>query len=200
MNRENLRFLLGIKPQVFVRLYWKIIPSEIVRLPKTMAIPQSLCSILGAGLVTIAGCMIPLNRPLLSYFSVISGLASAQAATPLSQSLYGKPVVVVIYAKWCGNCQAIAPTLAALRKEYGERIHYITFDVSTRTTALKSAALADNYGLSTFFDSYKARTSTVAVFDPLTGHIVKLFRNNRNLVDYRQIIEKQLVYQDGESI
>jgi thiol-disulfide isomerase/thioredoxin len=165
-----------------------------------MAIPKSLCSIFGAGLVTTAGCMIPLNRPLPSYFSVIPGIASAQAATPLSQSLYGKPVVVVIYAKWCGNCQAIAPTLAALRKEYGERIHYITFDVSTRTTALKSAALADNYGLSTFFDSYKARTSTVAVFDPLTGHIVKLFRNNQNLLDYRQVIEKQLLHQDGESI
>jgi thiol-disulfide isomerase/thioredoxin len=200
MNTENLRFLLGVKPQVFVRLYWKIISSEIVRLPKTMAIPKSLCSILGAGLLTTAGGMIPLNRPLPAQFLVIPGLASAQAATPLSQSLYGKPVVVVIYAKWCSNCQAIAPTLTALRKEYGERIHYITFDVSTRTTALKSAALADNYGLSTFFDSYKARTSTVAVFDPLTGHIVKLFRNNRNLVDYRQIIEKQLVHQDGESI
>jgi thiol-disulfide isomerase/thioredoxin len=165
-----------------------------------MAIPKSLCSLLGTGLVTLAGGMISLNHPLPSHLSSIPRLASAQAATPLSQSLYGKPVVVVIYAKWCSNCQAIAPTLAALRKEYGERIHYITFDVSTRTTALTSAKLADDYGLGTFFDSYKARTSTVAVFDPLTGHIVKLFRNNRNLADYQRVIESQLVYQDGESI
>lgn len=169
-----------------------------------MAIPKSLYSLLGASLVTIAGCTISLNRLLppnsLAHLAAVPGLAPVQAATPLSQSLLGKPVVVVIYAKWCGNCQAIAPTLATLRREYGERIHYITFDVTTRSTALKSAQLADNYGLSTFFDSYKARTSTVAVFDPLTGHIVKLFRNNRNLADYQQVIEKQLVHQDGESI
>jgi thiol-disulfide isomerase/thioredoxin len=165
-----------------------------------MAIPKSLRSILGAGLVTIAGFTMAWNRPFLSLFSSNPVMAPAQAATPLSQSLYGKPVVVVIHASWCSNCQAIAPTLETLRREYGEKIHYITFDVTDRNKALQSAALAESYGLSTFFDSYKARTSTVAVFDPLTGHIVKMFQNHRNLGDYRQVIEKQLVYNDGESI
>jgi thiol-disulfide isomerase/thioredoxin len=163
-----------------------------------MLISRSLYLMLGASLMAIAGSAL-LSRDVVPFPSMAT-IAPAQAAIPLDETLYGKPVVVEIYAKWCTRCQRIAPALATLRKQYKGKIHYIAFDVTDRATSLRSAKLAKSYGLSTFFDNYKARTSTVAIFDPLNGHIVKIYQNNRNFADYKAILEKEIIRQDGGSI
>jgi thiol-disulfide isomerase/thioredoxin len=163
-----------------------------------MLISRFLYSMLGASAMAIAGSML-LSRDVVP-FPPLATVAPAQAAVPLDESLYGKPVVVEIYAKWCTRCQTIAPTLATLRKQYKGKIHYIAFDVSDPKTSQRSAQLAKSYGLSTFFDNYKARTSTVAIFDPLNGHIVKIYQNNRNFADYKTILEQEIRRQDSGSI
>ncbi len=41
----------------------------------------------------------------------------------------GKPVMVDFWAPWCGPCKAIAPTVEALEKEYGEKITFAKVNV-----------------------------------------------------------------------
>lgn len=54
----------------------------------------------------------------------------AAAATPLEQAVVnGKPSLVEFYANWCTSCQAMVGDIAALEKEYGDRINFVMLNV-----------------------------------------------------------------------
>jgi thiol-disulfide isomerase/thioredoxin len=44
--------------------------------------------------------------------------APTKSALALAKELQGKPVVVDIYATWCGACKNIAPTLSSIKQQY----------------------------------------------------------------------------------
>ncbi len=110
--------------------------------------------------------------------------ASSEATQGLAQQLQGKPVVVDIYADWCAGCKKIKPTLEALKKEYGDTANFVVFDVTDKSTTEASEAKAKELGLSDVFAKHKAKTATVAVMNPETGKVVKLFQKNTNKADY----------------
>jgi thiol-disulfide isomerase/thioredoxin len=147
-------------------------------------------------LAVLVGASIAMSTTALTFavlpmqHSAIAGSnKSTPAKSPLAKELQGKPVVVDIYATWCGACKNIAPTLSNVKQQYKDKVNFVVFDVSDRKTTEASAAKAQKLGLTSFFEANKSRTSTVGVIDPRNGQIVKQFFNNANAKDYTAAIE-----------
>ncbi|MDX2228938.1 MAG: thioredoxin family protein [Leptolyngbyaceae cyanobacterium bins.349] len=56
--------------------------------------------------------------------------AMAEAAVPYEVALTnGKPTLMEFYANWCTSCQAMAPDLAAMKQQYGDRVNFVMLNV-----------------------------------------------------------------------
>ena len=116
----------------------------------------------------------------------------ARSENALARQLQGKPVVVDIYASWCPACRNIAPVLSQLKQKYKNKVNFIVLDVRDRESVSDSNRMAKKLGLSQFFNTYKAQTSTVAIMNPATGKVIKQFRNNADLAEYTAILDRSI--------
>jgi len=123
--------------------------------------------------------------------AVAAGGWVAQARTAaLAFSLQGKPVVVDIYASWCGACRTIAPTLRSLQQQKAGKATFVKFDVSDASKLKASRARAKELGLGAFLEANRSQTSLVAVINPATGATVQTFRASTDERAYSSAIQK----------
>jgi thiol-disulfide isomerase/thioredoxin len=110
----------------------------------------------------------------------------------LASSLQGKPVLIDIYATWCGRCKTIAPTLSQIKEKYKNKVHFLVFDVSDRRTLAQAEVQAENLGLKNYFTLNRTYTSLVSILDPRTGEVIDEFQGNPNLQEYVVAIDKAI--------
>ncbi|MBV9402830.1 MAG: TlpA family protein disulfide reductase [Candidatus Eremiobacteraeota bacterium] len=99
-------------------------------------------------------------------------------------SLHGKPVYLNFFATWCAPCNAEAPDINALQKQY-QRRGFVTIGVDEREDADKAKSFVHKFGLSykavvdengDVLNPYGAIGLPVHVFIDRRGN-VKLIRN-----------------------
>lgn len=159
---------------------------------KKHLIPLTLLGLCGVSFATISKmatsvASLPISTPNSSI-----KIARANDGGRLAKELQGKPVLVDIYATWCGGCQSIKPTLSTLEKQYSGKVNFVVFDVTDKTKTEMSQARAQKLGLSDFFAENKSRTSTVAIMNPATGKILKLYQANPNLNEYKAVLDSAI--------
>jgi thiol-disulfide isomerase/thioredoxin len=151
-----------------------------------VAIVTTIATSLTIGITSIEAAAIPAEKV------SAPGQLIAKVGTPLAKQLQGKPVVVDIYASWCPGCKNIAPTLSQLKQRYGDKMHFVVFDVSDSKKTKASMKMAAKLGLTDFFNANKSKTSTVAIIDPATGKVTKQFQNNPELAEYTTVIDRSI--------
>lgn len=96
-------------------------------------------------------------------FAVIAGFSGIVSKAE-AKKVVKKPTVVIIGAEWCRACQKVDPIMKGLMKEYKDKLDFVVFDVTNEDVEAKSYEKAKSLGLSSFFEKYKKKTSTVAIF------------------------------------
>jgi thiol-disulfide isomerase/thioredoxin len=87
-----------------------------------------------------------------------------------------QPVVIEFWAKWCGNCRELAPTLKAAETQYDGKVKFLTIAVSVDQTPADVAAFAKTNGLPSPI-LYDATGAAVDAYDvPGTSFVVVVNR------------------------
>ena len=107
-------------------------------LRKIFHLRTKLVSNIGIGLITITvflglcspAVASPKNR------SQLSGLMSlrqlSQVAIPYEQAIANdKPTFIEFYADWCTTCQAMAPAIASIHKQYQDQVNFVMLDIDS---------------------------------------------------------------------
>ena len=136
----------------------------------------------------------------LAVIAVSSGIGmtypqSVQVEQPIkiaAKKTAAKPLFVMIKASWCPACKHIAPALKKVKKEYGTKAQFVTFDVSDKKNQTQASAEAKKLGLEKFYKKFKARTATVAIVHPKTKKVLKLFQAERKSDVYFKALDKAL--------
>ncbi len=75
-----------------------------------------------------------------------------------------RPVVVFIRADWCPYCKRLEPKMADLVEQYGDKLKFVTLDITNQAATERSVLIAKEAGLAEFFEMNKTKASTMAIF------------------------------------
>lgn len=97
--------------------------------------------------------------------AAVSASAQEMMAKPDNMMMDDKrPVVVFVRADWCPYCKDLEPKMAKLVEQYGEKLKFVTLDITNKAATERSAVLAKDAGFAEFFEMNKTKASTMVIF------------------------------------
>jgi thiol-disulfide isomerase/thioredoxin len=90
--------------------------------------PNRLRNLLIAGVAIVLSTVFALS--LKTQALGVSLGAMAKQSIPLEVALTnGKPTLMEFYADWCTSCQAMAPVVAELKRDYSDRVNFVMLNI-----------------------------------------------------------------------
>ncbi len=107
--------------------------------------------------LVLAACAGGPNGPSASPVSLPSSASALPTFTPrqfheLLTTLQGKPVVVNVWASWCGPCAREAPSLAQVSAQYAGRVQFIGVDIEDQLAPARAFIAKYGWSYPSVFD------------------------------------------------
>ncbi len=99
----------------------------------------------------------------LAFVALLTPFMTTNARNSAVKKKSAKQTVVLLHADWCGACKKLAPILADLKQQYGDRLNFVELDVTNEETTAQAAKTAQRLGIGNFFETNKKKSSLVAV-------------------------------------
>ncbi len=125
---------------------------------------------------------------------LMPSLALAQAPTAATTSETAaeaqdsRPLIVKVHADWCAKCKAIAPTWTRIEEELADEARVVVLDVTDEKRAAEAKRLAAELGIAEFFAKFRAKTSTVAIFEPGASEPSTVLIAEKDFEPYREAL------------
>lgn len=117
-------------------------------------------------------------------------LASAFNLLFVSMTLANDPpMLATITAKSCHTCQMLEPVIEELKHVYNGRVKFITLDISSKGSLEEARWLAEENGISNFFEENKSSIPKVGIFCPGGKKTENIFTGETRKEIYTQALE-----------
>ena len=103
------------------------------------------------------------------------------------------PLFVTITMKECYSCQKLKPVIEELKTEYGDRMKFITLDVSSKASLEASKETAAALGIETFFNENKKALPAIGIVCPGGTKVENVFSGETEKETYKEAIDKLLL-------
>lgn len=108
-----------------------------------------------------------------------------------SYSSQGKPLLVEVSTSWCFACKLLKPTIEQLKSEYGSQVEFVLLDASNEETIKGAQLIAEEYGITDFFNKNKNAFPTVSIISPL-GNVEKIILGAHDKIAYSEVLNNLL--------
>lgn len=121
-------------------------------------------------------------------------LALAQAPTAgttsktAAETEDSRPLIVKVHADWCAKCKAIAPTWTRIEEDLADEARVVVLDVTDEKRAADAKRLAAELGIAEFFAKFRAKTGTVAIFEPGASEPSTVLVAEKDFGPYREAL------------
>ncbi|HKY60577.1 MAG TPA: thioredoxin domain-containing protein [Gemmatimonadota bacterium] len=130
----------------------------------------------------------------LAAVALVPALAFAQApadgaaAATTAAEEDSRPLIVKVHADWCAKCKAIAPTWTRIENEFADEARVVVLDVTDEKRATEAKRLAGELGIAEFFAEFRAKTGTVAIFEPGASEPARVLVAEKDFAAYQDAL------------
>lgn len=101
----------------------------------------------------------------------------------------GNPIFVTITTGTCYSCKKLKPVIEELEYEYYGKVNFITLDVSNKSLFEESRQIAEEKGISKFFEENKGAVPRVGILCPDGVKTDKVFTGETRKEIYTEALD-----------
>ncbi|MBI2996691.1 MAG: hypothetical protein HYY52_08330 [Candidatus Melainabacteria bacterium] len=105
-----------------------------------------------------------LKKKIIVLISVALFLINGLFQLPLKAYSFENPLVVKISTDWCFACKILEPTFEELKSQYGDRVTFVTLNLTNEESKKEAGLIASYYGISQFLNENSYAFPRVAIF------------------------------------